>query len=500
MALPTISAGDLLNKGTTGMPANPELSAGDLQAKFDELSLDVIVPKFQALVTALENASAGVDLGVTAPTGITASNKVKSVLDAIATVLLALKDTAETDYDRLVVLFGGIDYVTNFVDGEAQGIPTCKAIADYVQDMGGGDMVKTIYDTNNNGIVDNAERLGGVLASAYALQANLTLYVATTGNDTTGTGTSGNPYATISKALSVIPKNLNGYDMTINVGAGTYTDNIFIDGLHGGRLIVSVNGVVILNGYIAQVDSAVTVQIQTSSSGTLTINNTPNYANGAIYMTSSQLFQITNVPLVINSITQGIFANNSSNFYSASSVEINNATSYAVQSGIGSFVSFSSALTGSNNSVGLRANSAVISYNTNNISATTPTQKINGGIITNELYPTKPTGIAWAGGSTTPTSYLCYKTGDMVHLDFTMPITTGIIGGSVVGELPVGFRPNTSTGYRMGGFAFDKATLGATDKSFGILCSIASNGQIQIASNNSGTMYNACVSIEFFIN
>ena len=65
-----------LIKGTTGMPANPELSVADLQAKFDELSLDVIVPKFQALVTALENAVAGEDLGVTAPTGITASNKV----------------------------------------------------------------------------------------------------------------------------------------------------------------------------------------------------------------------------------------------------------------------------------------------------------------------------------------------------------------------------------------------------------------------------------------
>lgn len=34
--------------------------------------------------------------------------------------------------------------------------------------LGAGDMLKSVYDTNNNGVVDNAERLGGVLASAFA--------------------------------------------------------------------------------------------------------------------------------------------------------------------------------------------------------------------------------------------------------------------------------------------------------------------------------------------
>jgi hypothetical protein len=32
--------------------------------------------------------------------------------------------------------------------------------------LGAGDMLKSVYDTTNNGIVDNAERLGGALASA----------------------------------------------------------------------------------------------------------------------------------------------------------------------------------------------------------------------------------------------------------------------------------------------------------------------------------------------
>lgn len=34
----------------------------------------------------------------------------------------------------------------------------------------GGDMRKTVYDTNKNGIVDDSERLGGKLPSEYALK------------------------------------------------------------------------------------------------------------------------------------------------------------------------------------------------------------------------------------------------------------------------------------------------------------------------------------------
>lgn len=37
-----------------------------------------------------------------------------------------------------------------------------------IKELGSGDMQKSTYDTNNNGIVDNAEKLGGKLPSAYA--------------------------------------------------------------------------------------------------------------------------------------------------------------------------------------------------------------------------------------------------------------------------------------------------------------------------------------------
>lgn len=47
-------------------------------------------------------------------------------------------------------------------------------VANAIASLGAGDMLKSVYDTTNNGIVDNAEKLGGVLPAAYALLASPT--------------------------------------------------------------------------------------------------------------------------------------------------------------------------------------------------------------------------------------------------------------------------------------------------------------------------------------
>jgi hypothetical protein len=48
-------------------------------------------------------------------------------------------------------------------------------VASLAASLGAGDMLKSVYDGNNNGVVDNSERLGGVLASAFATLASPTL-------------------------------------------------------------------------------------------------------------------------------------------------------------------------------------------------------------------------------------------------------------------------------------------------------------------------------------
>ena len=40
-------------------------------------------------------------------------------------------------------------------------------------ELGGGDMLKATYDTNNSGVIDNSERLGGQEPSYYATKEAL---------------------------------------------------------------------------------------------------------------------------------------------------------------------------------------------------------------------------------------------------------------------------------------------------------------------------------------
>ena len=110
-----ISSADRAGKGVTGLPDTPGLSTGDMQARFDSL-------------------------------GNLAIDKFNNVVDNVG------------------------DTITN----DSTKLPTMAAIVDYVVSMGGGDMVKAVYDTDNNGIVDNSERLAGHGPEYYRNQYILT--------------------------------------------------------------------------------------------------------------------------------------------------------------------------------------------------------------------------------------------------------------------------------------------------------------------------------------
>lgn len=63
-----------------------------------------------------------------------------------------------------------------------------------------------------------------VYPSRLVLLANTTIYVSTTGDDSSGTGLVGNPYATLVKAWTVIGQiDTNGYTVTIQLADGTYS-------------------------------------------------------------------------------------------------------------------------------------------------------------------------------------------------------------------------------------------------------------------------------------
>ena len=192
MALKKIEQSDLANKGVIGLPDTPALSTSDMQKKFEETARDVVIPHFNKLVDTLESPTGASNIGVPTPQGYEANPNVQAVLDAIAktsnenkadrhshsnkSVLDTITDLIKKGYDRLVTLFEGIKNVSNTVTNSTEEIPTSKAIVDYVKELGGGDMLRSEYDTNKNGVVDDSEKLGGKFPGEYAKTADFEKY------------------------------------------------------------------------------------------------------------------------------------------------------------------------------------------------------------------------------------------------------------------------------------------------------------------------------------
>lgn len=97
-----ITSADRAGKGVTGLPDTPGLSTGDMQARFDSLA--------------------------------------NLVIDF---------------YNKMV------DNVGGGIENSDTKLPTMKDIVDYVVSLGGGDMVKAVYDTDDDGVVDNSKLFDG---------------------------------------------------------------------------------------------------------------------------------------------------------------------------------------------------------------------------------------------------------------------------------------------------------------------------------------------------
>lgn len=100
-----------------------------------------------------------------------------------------------------------------------------------------------------------------------------TIYVATTGNDTTGTGLIGAPFLTIDRALQFIGLN-NPANVTISMGAGTFTMPTVLTNLYN----------ITFNGTVSTVETVPVASITSQSNATqlvFTITRTPTLANDA---------------------------------------------------------------------------------------------------------------------------------------------------------------------------------------------------------------------------
>lgn len=188
MAFEKITDTSLVNKGVTGLPDVPGLSTAEMQAKFDELSRDVIIPKLNEIVDGLNGDEVGLSSKIENPE-TKEKDVIQNVVNAIYQIVKENSDkrhghenketldkvTAElyNSITALVSMFNGISAVDKTVTADDTKIPTSGAIVNYVTELGAGDMQKAVYDKDNTGIVDDAEKLGGVAPEEYLQKASL---------------------------------------------------------------------------------------------------------------------------------------------------------------------------------------------------------------------------------------------------------------------------------------------------------------------------------------
>lgn len=72
---------------------------------------------------------------------------------------------------------------------------------------------------------------------AYILTEDVTVYVSSMGDDTTATGGTDAPFATIQAAVDALPKDLGGYTATIDIDDGLYEEQVKCKGFTGGKLV-----------------------------------------------------------------------------------------------------------------------------------------------------------------------------------------------------------------------------------------------------------------------
>lgn len=119
MPFQKITDEDLLNKGVIGLPDTPGLSTSEMQAKFEQIAREVLVPKFNQLVDEL--------LGPSAASQIGAKGKNRTVQGHI--------DNLENPHN-----------VTAEQVGAYTKDQTEKAISDRISQIGSADMTQAVYD------------------------------------------------------------------------------------------------------------------------------------------------------------------------------------------------------------------------------------------------------------------------------------------------------------------------------------------------------------------
>ncbi|WP_349672548.1 hypothetical protein [Lacrimispora sp.] len=107
-------------------------------------------------------------------------------------------------------------------------------------DGGGRIAIGNVYQPTGM-VLNEYYAAGGIITGVFGakvgtLKSDIILYVSTTGSDITGNGTSENPFKTIQHAIDIIPKDLGGHNVNIQIANGVYDEKVTINGFHSGTI------------------------------------------------------------------------------------------------------------------------------------------------------------------------------------------------------------------------------------------------------------------------
>lgn len=198
-----VKSEDFNNKDIMGLPDKPSeagFSAEMLKARFDAGAKNVLAPKLNALINFLSSSGAG---GIGASVSGLEGNTVEELLISEKEYIDTHKADKENPHEVTKKQIGlenvenvqalPLENVKTVVNNSDEEVPTSAAILDYFVKIGGGDMLKDIYDpmAENKDVfsherrTDNPHEVTAAQAGA-ATPADLAGYLPLSGGTLTG--------------------------------------------------------------------------------------------------------------------------------------------------------------------------------------------------------------------------------------------------------------------------------------------------------------------------
>lgn len=202
--------------------------------------------------------------------------------------------------------------------------------------------------TPADGVRDmDLNRIEGNILELYetaSVKNHKVIYVSTTGNDTDGDGTASSPYASITRALSSIPRHLDGKNVTINISAGTYNEDVVVSNFCGGAIKFNGSGTITIRSLqvVACVLKVDNITINTTGAIGFTVTD------GAKFITTSNIGGVNSTlcltvsncsyasiggNITLNGQTTGIACNTCSGVFFSSASGSNVGTGMTASSG-----------------------------------------------------------------------------------------------------------------------------------------------------------------------